>query len=503
MSRLSRRKFVATGAAGIGASALPMFTRLANAAPFIRYNVASANGQAMLKKYAAAVKIMKGMPTGNPLSWDFQWYSHWVPGTSFSQTFKTNKINSTNFPTPANKALAQTMWDGCQAHGAGMIEDNFLPWHRAYVCAFEEIIRTVLHDPTFTLPYWNYSVAAGYPIPKEFRLQNDPVFGPLFEPKRRSVVNAGQPIFTGMGTAADLSPASALAKPKYSSSGPVSGFCLELDQNLHGNVHVFVGTQQNMGFVPNAAGDPIFWMHHCNIDRLWVSWNAVASHTNPTTAAWLNQSYTFAGPNGQAITAVNKDYTNTRKCNYVYDQLTQAPLLVAGSAAPATAAAAAAAEAPIAVAAQADAATVPLGTRATRVSLRPAAGSPPPSGSPLGARVAALPESRRLYLVIKNLYAENPVQAIYRVYLDLPEGAAVSDPLNSHYVGSINFFDSAGHEQHGMHAAKPYSFDITEVAANLAAMNLLKADHTVTLVPSGEPSDDAKAVVGDISIIEQ
>jgi tyrosinase len=502
MSRLSRRRFAAIGAAGIGASALPMFTRPANAAPFTRYNVASPNGQAMLKKYAAAVKIMKGLPTGNPLSWDFQWYSHWVPGTSFSQTFKTNKINATNFPTPANKALAQTMWDGCQAHGAGMVEDNFLPWHRAYVCFFEEIIRTVLKDQTFTLPYWNYSVAAGYPIPKEFRLPNDPVFGPLFEPKRRSVVNAGQPIFTGMGSASDLSPASALGQAKYSQSGAVPGFCLELDQKLHGNVHVFVGTQQNMGFVPNAGGDPIFWMHHCNIDRLWVSWNAVSSHTNPTTSTWLNQSFTFAGTNGQAVTAVNKDYTNTRKCNYVYDQLTPVPLLVAGPVAPA-AAAAAAPTAPVAIAAQADAATVALGTQPVRVSLRAAAGVPAPSAPPLAGRLAALPETHRLYLLIKNLYAENPVQAIYRVYLDLPEGAPLGDPLNSHYVGSINFFDSAGHEQHAMHAAKPYSFDITEVAANLAAMNLLKTEHTVTIVPSGEPSDDAKAVVGDISIVEQ
>ena len=499
MSRLSRRKFVATGAAGVGASAL-MFTRPAHAAPFTRFNVASANGQAMLKKYAAAVKIMKGLPPGNPLSWDFQWYSHWVPGTSTSQSFKTAKINATSFPTPANKALAQTMWDGCQAHGAGMTEDFFLPWHRMYVCFFEDIIRTVLKDNTFTLPYWNYSVAAGFPIPKEFRMQNDPVFGPLFEPKRRTVVNNGQAIFTGMGTAADLSPAGALAEAKYSQSGAVQGFCLNLDQNLHGNVHVFVGTQQNMGFIPNAAGDPIFWMHHCNIDRLWVSWNAVAGHTNPTTASWLNQSFTFAGTNGQAITGVNKDYTNTRKCNYVYDQLTAAPALVA--AAPA-AVAAAAAPAPLAIAAQADTGTIPLGTKPARRSLRATAGMAPPSKTPLAARLEALPNERRLYLVIKNLYAEAPVQAIYRVYLDLPEGAAPSDPLNSHYVGSFNYFDSAGHERHAMHAAKPYSFDITDVAANLGAMNLLKTEPTVTIVPSGEPSDDAKAVVGDISIVEQ
>ena len=70
-----------------------------------------------------------------------------------------------------------------------------------YVCFFESIIRKVLNDNTFTLPYWNYSVPAGYPLPKEFRMQNDPVWGPLFRPNRRQQVNAGQPIFNGIGLA--------------------------------------------------------------------------------------------------------------------------------------------------------------------------------------------------------------------------------------------------------------------------------------------------------------
>ena len=353
---------------------------------------------------------------------------------------------------------------------------------------------------TFALPYWNYSVAAGFPIPKEFRLSNDPVFGPL-RAERRSVVNAGQPIFTAWARPRPQ-PASALGQAKYSQSAPCPDSALELDQKLHGNVTCSSARSRTWAS-SQRGGDPIFWMHHCNIDRLWVSWNAVSSHTNPTTPAWLNQSFTFAGTNGQAVTALNKDYTNTRKCNYVYDQLTPVPLLVAatGAAGAAAAAAAAAPAAPVAIAA--DAATIPLGTRPARGSLRPAAGTAGPPAPPLAARLAALPDTHRLYLLIKNLYAENPVQALYRVYLDLPEGAALSDPLNSHYVGSINFFDSAGHEQHATHAAKPYSFDITDVAANLQAMNLLKTDHTVTFLPSGEPSDDDKAVVGDIAIVEQ
>ncbi|HKO08858.1 MAG TPA: tyrosinase family protein, partial [Alphaproteobacteria bacterium] len=62
------------------------------------------------------------------------------------------------------------------------------------------------------------------------------------------------------------------------------GFCATLDFGLHGNVHVWVGNNQGMASVPWAANDPIFWMHHCNIDRLWASWNK-GNCKNPAYAA--------------------------------------------------------------------------------------------------------------------------------------------------------------------------------------------------------------------------
>jgi tyrosinase len=502
MSELSRRDLVACSLAGMGLAAVRSLSNEADAAPAvaIRYNLATPNGQAMLKKYAQAVKIMRATPPSDPLSWTFQWYTHWVPGATFSPTFKAKAINTIYPPgsNPQHKALALQMWDTCQAHGPGMVEDYFLPWHRMFVCSFENIIRKVLNDNSFTLPYWNYSTPAGFPLPKEFQMQNDPVFGSLFEPKRRSVVNNGQPIFNGIGIAGDLSPAGALAKPNYSQVGSISGFNLELDQTLHGNVHVFVGTNQNMGFVPNAGGDPIFWMHHCNIDRLWASWNN-AGHSNPTTAAWLNKTFVFAGPNGQQITLLVKDHTTTAKCGYRYDQFAPAPQLVAaGPPVPEAVAAK-----PFMLAEMPVAGSIVLGTGPVRVSLRTTAAAPVPQvGPPLAIQLKALTDNRRLYLVLKNLSAETTPEAIYRVYLDLPEGVP-DDPLNSHYAGAFNFFDAAGHDEHAAHASKPYSFDITIVIANLQARGVLKPEHSVTIVPSGQPSADAKAVVGEISIVEQ
>jgi tyrosinase len=494
MSKFSRRKFVATGLAGAGVSAMPSFMREANAAPMTRFDLMSPNGQAMLKKYAQAVKIMMATPATSPLSWTFQWYTHAVP----SNTTKSAQLAAIfgAGPSPA-KTLATQMWDTCQAHFNAADEPYFLPWHRMYVCFFEMIIRKVLNDNAFTLPYWNYSVPAGYPLPAQFRMPADPLFGPLFRPNRRAQVNAGQPIFTGMGVASDLSPAGALAHSNYLPSGANPGFNQALDQGLHGNVHVFVGNGQGMGSIPWAANDPIFWMHHCNIDRLWVVWNS-AGHANPGTAAWLNKTFVFATQNGQPVTAVVKDYTNTVKCNYRYDELINVPRVAAAQSSLAAAT-------PLTVAESASAGAVPLGSEPVRVSLRSAAAAGPSAAatSRLASRLAALPGNRRIYLVIKDLSASVQPEAIYRVYFDLPEGRP-EDPLNSHYVGSFTFFDTVPHgEDHATHGSKPYSFDITEIVANLQAQNLLKEENTVTIVPFGQPAADAKTVVGTISLVEQ
>lgn len=41
-------------------------------------------------------------------------------------------------------------------------------------------------------------------------------------------------------------------------------------ENYHGAIHVWVGG--DMGIVPQAAYDPIFWTHHSMVDRIWYLW---------------------------------------------------------------------------------------------------------------------------------------------------------------------------------------------------------------------------------------
>jgi hypothetical protein len=76
------------------------------------------------------------------------------------------------------------MWNGCQAHG---IDDRnpehfqewfFPPWHRFYLYYFEQIVRNVLNDDTFSLPYWNPASGNGsdLSIPAAFQDSSSPLY---------------------------------------------------------------------------------------------------------------------------------------------------------------------------------------------------------------------------------------------------------------------------------------------------------------------------------------
>ena len=81
-----------------------------------------------------------------------------------------------------------------------------------------------------------------------------------------------------------ISSAAGLAEPTFS-TGPANGFGggstpssfqadkpSDIESFLHGNVHVLVGLGGGfMSGFRTAAQDPVFWLHHANIDRLWAS----------------------------------------------------------------------------------------------------------------------------------------------------------------------------------------------------------------------------------------
>lgn len=505
MNVFSRRSFLA------GVAAVPFCVwfeeqGFAQAATLTRFDATSTQGQAMLKIYANAVgKMMTTaqIPEGKPISWMFQWYTHWVrPDRTKAQEI------ARVYPKPSpDRDLANEMWATCQAHdGNPQREPFFLPWHRMYVLYFESIIRTVSGEKTFTLPYWNYSIADPTKhgiIPKQFRLASDPVFKSLFRDNRNKPslgpqipnVNGGEPIDK---FAPGALATTALKQGTYLPSGALQGFNRALDRGLHGNVHGLTGDGTNMGSVPWAARDPVFWMHHCNIDRLWASWNKNGG-VNPG-GSWLTQTFVFADQNGRRVVATVNDFKDIAALNYTYDRFEPAPPPFKPIAPPITETAAAPA-APT---------TIAVGTGPLALTAKPARTTLQAKGATESAqavteRAGTLSETKRWYLMLRGLHADAQPGVLYAIYLDLPANATPAQSAD-HLVGTINFFDAVahpGHESASVDKTRFISFDATEIVRALRDKKLLSATPAVTIVPIGRPAANAKPVVEEISLVEQ
>lgn len=523
MSHFTRRSLLAAGTSAGFALWLPDWLREAAAQspspplppPLVstRYSASSPQGKAMLVKYATAVdRMMHQVPKGDPRNWEFQWYTHWIPGpqspwsqVAAKKTATIQQVFQGKPPTDPHRKLAQAMWDDCEAHGSNPNDPSFfqemffLPWHRYFVYYFEQIIRAVLGDPSFTLPYWDYvsGNVSDLSIPPEFR---DPQ-SPLYRPNRNPWVNAGERIDKQNPGSLDLAAFQETSYIKPIPNGGV-GFCPVLDFGLHGAVHVYVGNSTDMGAIPNAANDPIFWLHHCNIDRLWESWNRL-NHANPP---WPARTFPFANGAGGAVTAPVGGADRVALLHYRYENYqvpagAAEPLVALAPFSAAATAAQAALEAPLEVRAIA-AEPLTLGAAPLRAALTLPAAPLAAATAPQAFQVSA---DRNYYLVLGDIKVQaDPGAATYNVHFDLPEGAGAPSTDDPTYVGTLNFFGAEPHHDHGDNDIEGHGavFNVTGAVRKLQASGKLSDKPSVTLVPRGEGHDQAKPTIGELSLVE-
>jgi tyrosinase len=152
----------------------------------------------------------------------------------------------------------------CQ-HGSEL----FLPWHRAYLYFFEKQLQDRV--PGITLPWWDWTQAHDEGIPASYQVKTvagkaNPLASSPIQKSGRA--NPGE-------TRTRRSPGDARLLPtprqveRLLESRDFFDFQTQLE-SIHNGVHMWVGgTMQN---IETAAYDPIFWAHHCMIDRLWYLW---------------------------------------------------------------------------------------------------------------------------------------------------------------------------------------------------------------------------------------
>lgn len=148
-----------------------------------------------------------------------------------------------------------------QMHG----NPRFLPWHRIYLLRLEELLMSI--DPTVCIPYWRSSDEQAFP---SWLLGFTPTVNLIGGPH---TVWRNIGAFTILPDGAAV--AAALANATFNTFGPAL-------EGIHNTGHVWVGG--SMGSVPTAPADPVFWMHHAEIDRLWAQWQAANPGQNPPLA---------------------------------------------------------------------------------------------------------------------------------------------------------------------------------------------------------------------------
>jgi tyrosinase len=163
-----------------------------------------------------------------------------------------------------NTIHASTMMPGgVMVHGYPL----FFPWHRQMILDYEHELQAI--DSSVSLPYWDWSVANLNPSGTESLIwRADFMGGPGNAAGAITGPFAGWGFtrrqfdpFQFPGTGGQL--ATAMNQPKY---GPFNNEV----EGPHGAAHEWVGG--DMADVMTSPHDPVFFLLHCNVDRLWAEW---------------------------------------------------------------------------------------------------------------------------------------------------------------------------------------------------------------------------------------
>jgi tyrosinase len=310
-------------------------------------NLLKSDPHKILEFYGKAIREMQKKRLDDPLSWRYQAAIHdYPPPPDVAKLFadKADKKDPTS-SNPPPKTETDTYWRKCE-HGSWF----FLSWHRMYLHYFEKIIMGIVAKmpggPTdWALPYWNYSSTAPNSglLPRPFwDPPNDS--NPLFA-RRTANANKGVAFLDPDGSEISLD---CLKRTPFAGTG-LSVFggpqihhhdiapAGALENAPHNLIHGALGQDGGLMNDPGTAAlDPIFWLHHSNIDRLWEVWVQRQKmlqnrDRNPRNNAkdpalrqqqdghWLDDPFDFHDGTGAPIRITSREVLNTRLAPLSYE----------------------------------------------------------------------------------------------------------------------------------------------------------------------------------------
>ncbi|WP_080409955.1 tyrosinase family protein [Burkholderia ubonensis] len=187
-----------------------------------------------------------------------------------------NAIGRMRANTDATSRNSLQYWADIHHHSCPHRMPYFLAWHRGYIYYFEQQLRLVSGDSALNLPYWDYYSYCV--MPAEFT--DNATGNPLFASRMN----------TNVYSALDLSPFAPTVVTFQ--RGTTNSFEAAIETAPHNPVHNIIGNTMATMVSPL---DPIFYLHHANVDRLWRAWALPngGSMPAPTDPYWAG-SFNYA-----------------------------------------------------------------------------------------------------------------------------------------------------------------------------------------------------------------
>ncbi|MCJ1331076.1 hypothetical protein MMC10_007763 [Thelotrema lepadinum] len=231
-------------------------------------------------------------------------------------------------------------WDGVTGNGGGVGYCThgsvlFPVWHRPYLALFENLLWNYAQDiaaqysstqratyqsaaVTMRIPYWDWSTNSTMPdvatspklsinTPQGRQNVDNPLYNYTFHPLVPSDLPDEQMSNAALNNAASYWHDNTFllfsSEPSYQAfsnvyGGAPTGNTIE---NIHGGIHNYVGgASPNLGHMTllwYSAMDPIFWLHHANVDRVTAIWQAIHpdSYVVPQASQMESTYYTAVG----------------------------------------------------------------------------------------------------------------------------------------------------------------------------------------------------------------
>jgi tyrosinase len=495
---VSRRQFLAASAATFTAAAFPVGSALAQAPARWRRRSISAPDfpPRVLDSYKKAIRAMLNLPISDPRNWYRHalihamdcphgnwWFLVWHRGyLGWFEQICRELSGDPDF------ALPYWDWTAEPRVPAAMFEDVLTPTNRAYIDT-ARAFRLQFQDILPKTEYWRRSnspdgapdqfsqlLARNIRFPEDlwFDLVDDPRGSMFFDLAHARGLTRERPDLddrtkraVAMSTIVDaLAPRDFLTfgSPRSEAHGTAAGFGI-LEGQSHNRVHVNLGGR----FDGNDVGgfmqanlspiDPIFFLHHGNIDRLWDVWTrkqlarglatlpdgyagqpGAPPRENSDYEAWSTEPFLFfVDGRGQRVSKVTAaDYAAIGDFNYDYQP---------GSG-----------EQVVAVTVAAAPQTVPNQRFNGQIGTKSVGATTPASGSvtvPGALITAAAPEAPRLFAKVTVAVSPKTHSDDLAVLVNAPPGAP-SDPSSPYYAGSLAVF---GHQ--GVHGALTFTLPLS------------------------------------------